>query len=374
MRIAIVAPYDLSRSGGVATHIRAQARALRTRGHAVEVFGPASGAVDAGETALGGSVAVTVGGTESGLGLSPRSARRARALFARPGFDVVHVHEPLTPLLPWLVLRCARAPVVGTFHVHRERGHVLYAIAKPVLRRLMRRVSCRIAVSEAARRTVAAHFPGTYDVVPNGIDLDAFQSAAPRPDTMPRGRPHVLFVGRLEPRKGVAHLIRAMAAVRRRVADARLTIVGDGPDRASLEALGQSLDVDAVFAGRVADAELPGYYQACDLLCSPALGGESFGLVLLEAMASSKPVVASRIDGYTALLERSGCATLVPPANVDATAEAIAALLDNAAVREVMGAQGADAARQYDWSEIAGRLERVYQRAAESHHAGDRSD
>jgi len=187
MRIAIVAPYDLSRSGGVTTHIRAQARALRTRGHAVDVFGPASGAVDAGETALGGSVAVTVGGTESGLGLSPRSARRARALFARPGFDVVHVHEPLTPLLPWLVLRCARA---GRRHVSRGPRTRPHAVRKretgtspaDAARVVPHR---RLGGGSAYRRRA---LPRPYDVAPNVIDLDAFQSAAERSPACTRTR------------------------------------------------------------------------------------------------------------------------------------------------------------------------------------------
>src|SRR5262249_25509080 len=145
------APYDLARAGGVQTHIRAQARALRARGHDVVVHGPASAPLQGGEVALGGTSSIRLGGTDSGLGLNPFSARHvARALHAGR-LHLVHVHEPLTPLVPWLVLRRARAPVIGTFHVHREEGHQLYAAGRPVLRTLMRRVGYRIAVSDAAR-------------------------------------------------------------------------------------------------------------------------------------------------------------------------------------------------------------------------------
>jgi phosphatidylinositol alpha-mannosyltransferase len=339
LRIALVAPYDLSRDGGIGTHIRAQAHALRTRGHTVAVLGPASAPLADGEIALGGSRRVTLGGTESGLGLSPLTARRVAELFDTTSFDIVHVHEPLTPLVPWLVLRQARAPIVGTFHVHREQGHRLYAAGRPVLKRLMQRVAYRIAVSDVARRTVAAHFPGPYEIVPNGIDIDRFQAPRPRPPAFANDRRHVLYVGRLEPRKGVIHLIRAMRRVQDQAPSIRLTIAGDGPDRASLEALARESGSDVVFAGRIEDAELPAYLQASDLVCSPALRGESFGLVLLEAMACGKAVVASHIDGYTGLVGDTGCARLVPPGDAAALA--------------------ADAA-QFDWPAIAARLDAIY--------------
>src|SRR6185437_8962591 len=140
------------------------------------------------------------------------------------------------------------------------------------------------AVSEAAKRTVAEHFPGDYDVVPNAIDVARFATPAPRPPSMPADRRHVLYVGRIEPRKGVDRLVQAMPAVQERVTGVRLVIVGDGPDRDAVAALARALRVDVVFGGRVADADLAGYYQSADLVCSPALADESFGLTLLEAM------------------------------------------------------------------------------------------
>src|SRR5206468_8406389 len=178
------------------------------------------------------------------------------------------------------------------------------------LRALMRRVTHRIAVSESARRTVARHFPGLYDIVPNGIEIDRFSAARQRPRQMAPDRRHILYVGRLEPRKGIEHLIRAMRGISN---GARLLIVGEGPDRSRLEALASATAADVSFAGRVADEELPAYFQASDIVCSPAIGGESFGLVLLEAMACGAPVVASRIDGYAGLAGDNDCALLVPP-------------------------------------------------------------
>jgi len=360
LRIGLFAPYDLARAGGVGTHIRAQARALRARGHTVTVLGPASAPLVDGEIALGGSRRVTLGGTESGLGLSPFAARRVDRVFATTTFDLVHVHEPLTPLVPWFVLRRARVPIVGTFHVHREQGHRLYAASRPLLTPLMRRIAYRIAVSDAARRTVAAQFPGSYEVVPNGIDIDRFRTPARTPASFASERQHVLFVGRLEPRKGVDHLIRAMRRVQERLPAARLLIAGEGPDRGQLELLARSVGTDAAFAGAVDDDSLPGYFQASDVVCSPALGGESFGLVLLEAMACGKAVVASRIDGYAALTGETDCARLVPPGDADALAAALIDLLDDDAGRQALGARGAARAEAFDWGAIARRLESIY--------------
>ncbi|MBI3492232.1 MAG: glycosyltransferase family 4 protein, partial [Acidobacteria bacterium] len=361
VRIGLFAPYDLSRPGGVGTHIRAQARALRARGHDVLVCGPASAPLGHGEVRLGGSTIVTFGGTESGIGLDPRSASRVRQLFRSQALDIAHVHEPLTPLAPWCVVLMASCPVVATFHVHREQGHRWYPLARPLLAPLMRRIACRIAVSEAARRTVAREFPGRYDIVPNGIDLHAFQTARPRPIDVAPDRPHVLYVGRLEPRKGVDGLIRAMPLVQQRRPDAQLLIVGDGPERHALESLAATLGANVRFVGRVDDEQLPAYMQASQIVCSPAIGGESFGIVLLEAMACGTPVVASDIEGYADLIGGDDSAVLVPPRDVDALGAALAALMGDEPRRRALAARGAVKARDYDWSAIAGRLENIYQ-------------
>jgi len=200
LRIGICAPYDLGRAGGVNTHIRDQARALQAVGHEVTVFGASSAPLPEGEIALAGALRLVIGQTETGLGLDPRSAARVKALLADRRFDILHVHEPLMPLLPWLVVHQATVPVVATFHAHRERGHRWYPLARPLLARLMRRVAVAIAVSEPARRTVEPHFPGPYEIVPNGIHLDRFRAPQRPPPEMPPGRRCLLYVGRLEPR------------------------------------------------------------------------------------------------------------------------------------------------------------------------------
>jgi phosphatidylinositol alpha-mannosyltransferase len=360
LRVAIVAPYDLSVPGGVNTQIRGQARALRQIGHTVDVFGPASGPLSGGEHALGRAVTITMGGTESGLGLDPR-ALAAVARLGRGPFDVIHVHEPLTPLVPWLVVAAAHAPLVGTFHVHREAGHRLYALWKRALTPLARRLRARLAVSDAARRTVATHFPGDYEIVPNGIDVEDFRRPRSRPRALAPDRRVVLYVGRLEPRKGVDTLIRAMTSVQKTVPDVTLVIVGDGSERVPLAALAGSSGA-VHFAGRVADAELAAYIQAADVVCSPAIGGESFGIVLLEAMACGKPIVASRIEGYEALVDKAGCALLVAPGDAEALARELTALLASPDTQRRLGRAGAAAALEYDWPGVALRLDAIYRR------------
>jgi len=366
LRIALFAPYDLARPGGVNTQLRVQARALRRLGHTVRIYGPASAPLDDDEVALSGSFAFTVGGTESGLGIDLRSRSRVARLFATEPFDIVHVHEPLVPLLPWFALQLARAPLVATFHVHREQGHRWYPLARPWLRSLIARVAARIAVSPAARRTVAAQFPGDYEILPNAIDVDAFRAPRPRPAAMTADRLNVLYVGRLEPRKGVDHLIRAMTDVHRRAPGAALVVVGDGPDRDALADLARTSGIEVEFVGRVDDDELPAYFQASDVVCAPATGGESFGVVLIEAMACAKPIVASRIEGYEALVGAAECGRLVAAGDAAALATAIVTLLADAGLRRACGARGLCAARAYDASVIAQRLDAVYQQLVAS--------
>ncbi|MEO8256209.1 MAG: glycosyltransferase family 4 protein [Acidobacteriota bacterium] len=363
LRIGVCAPYDLGRDGGVNSHIRAQARALRRLGHDVRVFGASSAPLIDGELALSTCVSLTIGGTETGIGIDPRAWWRVAALFRAARFDLLHLHEPLMPLVPWFALRQAAVPVVATFHTHRDGGHRWYGPYQPLLAPLMRRVATRLAVSGAAHRTVARDFPGRYEIVPNGIDVDRFRAPAARPAAMPERLRFVLFVGRLEPRKGVDRLIRAMTIVQAHAPDARLVMVGDGPDRLSLEALAREAQIGAAFAGRVPDDLLPAYYRAADIVCSPALGDESFGIVLLEAMAAERPIVATRIDGYAELLDRAGSGRLVDVDDPVALAREIIALLDAPDLRRTLGARGAAFVRDYDWDPIARRLETIYRTA-----------
>jgi phosphatidylinositol alpha-mannosyltransferase len=360
MRIGICAPYDLARAGGVNTLLRAQARALSRLGHDVCVFGASSAPAADGELSLGPCVSIVIGDTETGFGIDPRSWWTAKRLLREHRFDVVHMHEPLMPLPSWFVLLQATAPVIAQFSTYRERGHRWYPKFQGVFNRLMTRVSRRLAISEAAKRTVAAHFPGDYEIVPPAIDVARFAAPAPRPAAMPADRRTILYVGRMEPRKGVDRLVRAMPIVQARVPGAQLVIVGGGPDRQATASLAQALDVRAVFAGRVGDDELPAFYQSADVVCSPALGDESFGITLLEAMAAGRPIVASDIAGYSELLTPTGSARLARVGDVNSLAEELCAVLADDALARTMGERGAMAAKQYDEIAVAKRLEEIY--------------
>jgi phosphatidylinositol alpha-mannosyltransferase len=302
------------------------------------------------------------------MGIDPRAVSQLRHLFATEPFDIVHVHEPLMPAVPWWTVRLARAPIVGTFHVHREHGHTLYRFARPALAPLMRKISARIAVSDAARRTVAQYFPGDYTVIPNGIEPARFQEPRPRPARLPANGRVVLAVGRLEPRKGVDVLVDAMSRLQHRVADATLVIVGDGPDRASLERLASRSETRVTFCRDVDDDELPAFYQAADVVCAPARGGESFGIVLLEALASGTPVVASRIDGYAAVAGGSPSVRLFEPGNARELSDQLAALLDRSEDRVVLQREAIRLASEYDWSVQARRIVDAYEQARRSAH------
>jgi phosphatidylinositol alpha-mannosyltransferase len=366
LRIGICAPYDLSLDGGVNSHIRAQARALRHLGHHVSVFGAASSITEQGEIAVAAAAGLVVDGTESGVSVDPRAWMRVGRLLDRERLDVLHVHEPLMPVVPWCAVLRARVPVVGTFHAHRERGHRFYPLYRPLLGPIMRRVAVRIAVAPAARRTIARYFPGEYLIVPNGIEFARFRLPSARPLDVADDRRHVLFVGRIEPRKGLSYLIDAMATVQQRFSDVRLLIVGDGPDRDTAIRRARRANVDAQFAGRVPDHRLAAYYRAADVVCAPATGGESFGLVLLEAMAAGRAVVASRVDGYTELVGNAGVVRFVAPADAQALAREITALMVDPRGRDTLGASGIAFAAQFDWSAVAHRLEAIYYELASS--------
>ena len=361
LTIAVFAPYDLAVPGGVGSHIRAQARALRTLGHRVRIYGPASAPLSDGEIALSGSFTVNFSGTASGAAFDPRVVSRTKDVFARERFDIVHVHEPLMPLLPWSAVWYANAPVVATFHVHREQGHPFYPVARPLLNRIMRRIRVRIAVSPAALETVSRFFPGEYETIPNGIELARFRTERPRPTQIPRG-PAVVCVGRLEPRKGVATLVDAMATVQGQIPDASLVLVGSGPDAAALAEQSRRLAVRTVFVANVSDDEVAAFYQHADVVCAPALGGESFGIVLIEALAAGKPVVASRIDGYASAVGTSSAVRLVPPGNAVALAAQLVEVLEDR--RMTWRAEATRLAAVYDWDRIAERLAAVYERTS----------
>ena len=372
MRIALVSPYDFPYPGGVTKHITNLARSFQRRGHHVRII--AASSRDAAEMPpeviriSSFVVPIPYSGSVARISFSPRLAQRVGELLRRESFDVVHLHEPTTPTLPWAVLYQARrlspqTALIGTFHSYREPSawsKLLpcepYRYARLVFRRVVNSLDGRIAVSQVAHDYINDYFPGTYRVIPNGVDLALFGNASLQPLPQFASSLNILFVGRLEPRKGFGYLLEAFARVKTTLPEARLLIVGpySAEDRAPFERAVDQWRLDGVhFIGYVPDAELARYYQSSHVFCAPSTGFESFGMVLLEAMAARTPVVASDIEGYRTIVSHQVEGLLTPPRDSVTLAEALVFLLQRPDLRQMMGARGQATASQYTWDRVA---------------------
>lgn len=361
LRVALVSPYSWSRPGGVRTHVSGLAEALAAGGHEVEIIGPGAGDLPGGVHGVGRPVPIPDNGSIAWVALGPLAARRTARLVRAGGYDLVHLHEPMVPAVCLSALLAARVPMVATFHKSAP-GSRWYVPFGPLARASLERVAARIAVSRAARDHVAGACPAEYRIIPNGIDL---ATAAVPPGE--RNGTRLLFVGRPERRKGLAVLLAALARLPPRVT-LDLVGVGDGRARALCRRLPE-LAGRVRAHGVVPEAERLRLLASADLLCAPSLQGESFGLVLVEAMAAGVPVVASDIPGYADVL-RTTCGLLVPPGDERALAAAIAALLGDEGRRRRLGSAGREMARRYDWAVIGDEVAAVYREALAGTSAG----
>lgn len=368
MRIALVSPYDFPYPGGVTKHITNLAECFRRQAHQVHII--AASSQDVGEMPpaviriSSFMVPVPYSGSVARVSLSPRLACRVRALLRRETFDVVHLHEPTTPTLPWVVLRqtqklAPQTAMVGTFHAYRESPSFPYSYARPIFGRVVNRLDGRIAVSPAARDYMSTYFPGTYQVIPNGVDVALFGNPALPPILQFPDGLNILFVGRLEPRKGFRYLLQAYARVKTALPQARLLVVGPytAVDRSPFERELCRLRLgDVHFIGYVPDDELARYYRSSHVFCAPSTGFESFGMVLLEAMAAGTPIVASDIDGYRAVVNHQVEGLLVPPKDTTALADALIYLLQRPDLRQAMSQRGQATASRYTWDQVASQV------------------
>ena len=330
--------------------------ALRSRGFEVEILAPADAPVrQEGLFELGRTVGFPDNGSVTRIALSPASVARTARLVRRRGYDLVHLHEPMLPHACFTALHAARVPVVGTFHMLNVSDR-WYRLFGPVIRRAATKLSARIAVSEPAREFAERSLPGRYRVIPNGLDLTSY-----RPRGNGRGEGRLLFVGRPDPRKGLPVLLQAFARLPGRP---ELELAGVEPGEVALERTGSHRGVLARVRahGRVTNERRHELLSRADVLCAPSLGGESFGLVVVEGMAAGLPVVASDIPGYRDVLPPSA-GRLVRPGDGAALAAALAELLDDAELRARLGGAGSVAAERYDWSVVAGEVVEVYEQA-----------
>jgi phosphatidylinositol alpha-mannosyltransferase len=360
VRIALVCPYALDDPGGVQTHVREQAEHLQARGHEIVVIGPVRGRlIPSAVRQVGRPVDIPYNASNAPIDPRPWSMRRVAIELDVFGPDLVHVHEPLTPSTSLWATLVAKVPVVATFHSGAERSR-LYDLAAPLLRVVARRITIKIAVSEAAASFARRRVGGRFEIVPNGTDVERFVRARPT-DLGPGTK--LLFVGRLDERKGFPVAVETFARLAGERPDLHLVVIGDGPDRTALGALPAGPRERVRLLGTIPNADLPPYHAACDLFLGTAVGGESFGMVLVEAMAAGLPVVASRIPGYTEVVREGLDGILVPPREPRAAAAAVARVLDERGLAEALRAAGRDRARSFDWSVVVARLEALYARA-----------
>ncbi|MDP9075253.1 MAG: glycosyltransferase family 4 protein [Actinomycetota bacterium] len=353
MRVGLVCPYSLNIPGGVQGQVIALGRALRAAGIDARILGPCDGPPpDASVTPLGKSVPLAANGSLAPIAPDPACALRTIRALRDEHFDVVHLHEPLVPGPTLTALVFTDAPTVGTFH--RAGESRLYRTMRPIARWATAKLSMRCAVSEDALDTVQHALGGSYELVFNGIDIVSFAKA----DPWPTDGPTIFFIGRHEPRKGLAVLIEAMGHVD---PDVRLWIGGEGPQTPELRAQTAG-DGRIEWLGHVSDEDKARRMRAASMFCAPSLRGESFGVVLLEAMAASTPIVASDLPGYRNVARPGVEALLVPPADARALADAIGRILAGGPEVDDLIMAGDSRATCFSMEHLAERYVGLYRR------------
>ena len=359
MRIGIVCPYAWDVPGGVQAHIRDQAETLIEMGHDVSVITPVEDpdalppyAVDGGRPRP-----VPYNGSVARLTFGVKATARVRRWIREGEFDVLHVHEPLAPSLGVLACWAARGPIVATVHSSIERSRVLitgYYLAQTALEK----ISALVAVSEHARRTIVDHLGGDAVLIPNGVRVDHYEGAQP---LRTWSGPAIGFLGRMdEPRKGLPILLEAFAGIRARVPDAILVLIGPGDPDDVLSGVPDNVRAGIVPLGRVDEGDKARALASLDAYVAPNTGGESFGIVLLEAMAAGAPVVASDLDAFARVLDGGRCGALFPVGDAAALEDALVDLLGDPGARAQLVAAGARRVTAYDWRTVAGDLIDVY--------------
>jgi phosphatidyl-myo-inositol alpha-mannosyltransferase len=366
MRIGMVCPYSFDVPGGVQSHVLQLAEVMRARGQNVSVLAPSSPRASLPEyvVSAGRAVPIPYNGSVARLQFSPAVHGKVRRWLADGDFDVLHLHEPNAPSLSMWALRAAEGPIVATFHTSTTKSLTL-TVFQGVLRPWHEKIVGRIAVSDLARRWQMEALGSDAVEIPNGIDVASF-AAAPRLAGYPRPGKTVLFLGRYdEPRKGMAVLIGALPSLVEHFPGVQVLIVGRG-DEDELRSKAGGLAGHLRFLGQVDDAAKASALCSADVYCAPHTGGESFGIVLVEAMAAGTPVVASDLHAFRRVLRNDDAGRLVPVEDSAALAAGLVAVLEDDQLAKRYVAAGADAVRRYDWSVVANQIMRVYETVAAS--------
>ena len=364
MKVALVSPYDWSVFGGVNSHCTHLRQQFVMRGHEVRIMAPSSRRVEEEDVITIGKrpLSLPASGSRARITLSLTLAPRVRQTLEEEQFDIVHVHEPFAPVLPIHFLRYSGAVNVATFHATREKPQFFYIWGRRHVRRWFRRLDGKIAVSSAASGFVEKYFPGYYNIIPNGVDIDRFSAKVPALPQYRDGKRNILFVGRPEKRKGLEHLIQAFALIKARKPDTRLIIVGAGNFDKQKRKVRSLRLADVEFCSNVSNEELPRYHRSADVFCAPATGFESQGIVLLEAMAAGLPLVASNIEGYAGVLTHDVEGLLVLPGDEEGLADALIQVLSSPSVRHRMGESGRARAAAFSWPRVSQLVLSYYER------------
>lgn len=365
MKVGIVCPYDWSVPSGVAIHVHELAEALIDIGLDVSVLAPGDEAdpeVADYVTIAGRSIPVPYNGSVARVSFGPRSASRVRRWIREGNFDVLHVHSPVTPSLGMMACWSAIGPIVATFHAAIDGRSRMMSSGAWILQATLEKVRGRIAVSEEARRTVVQHLGGDAVLVPNGVAVERFASAAARPEWSGPGT--IAFLGRVdESRKGLEVLLAALPAIAADHRDVQLFVAGPG-ETDLVEQLPADLRDRVHLLGRVSEQDKAALLSSVDLYVAPHIGGESFGIVLLEAMASGCPVLASDLPAFSDVLDGGRCGALFATADPAALAKTASALLSDEARRAALTTAGSERAREFDWPRVARQVVAVYETVA----------
>ena len=361
MRVGLVCPYSLDVPGGVQNHVKDLAEALIGLGHDVSVLAPAEreGALPPYVVTAGGAIPVPYNGSVARVSFGPVVATRVRRWLREGDFDVVHLHEPAAPSLSLLALWYSECPVVATFHTSNVRSRAMSASAS-ILRPSLEKISARIAVSEYARSTLVQHIGGEPVVIPNGVYVDRYADAAPREAWRGEG-PTLAFVGRIdEPRKGLDVLLRAFPGIAEALPGARLLVVGGG-DLATRRRLPAADRDDVLFLGRTSEEDKAAALRSADLYVAPNTGGESFGIVLIEAMAAGAGVLASDLPAFRKVLGEGAYGTCFRNGDAADLERLAVALLGDRERLDALRRAASGVVRNYDWGTVAGRIVQVYE-------------
>lgn len=368
LRVGLVCPYSFNVPGGVQSHVADLAETLTELGHTVSVLAPADEDLPLPPYVVpaGRAIPVPYNGSVARLSFGPVSAARARRWVVGGDFDVIHVHEPMVPSLSLLALLSVRdEPVVATFHTAMTRSRTMSAVSG-ALQLVLERVTARIAVSELARRVQVEHLGGGAWEIPNGVRVARFAGAEPLPGWPGEGGA-IGFLGRFsEPRKGFRVLLDAFAQIAPQRPGLRLLVAGRGEPEEALSGVPASVADRIVFLGMVDDQVKAQMLRSVDLYVAPNTGGESFGIILTEAMAAGTPVVASGLDAFRRVLDGGQAGAIFPVGDSDALAATIGALLDDPARRADLAARGRAVVANYDWPQVARRVLEVYTFAIEA--------